>query len=139
VLRAAGSILYSLARPKFASPEIKFEDRFGFVVMPWHLDLNGHVNNAAYFGWANQARLVFLGRAGILRQLLRERSRPILRENVARYHRSLKAFDRFEIRTRLETDGNEDHRLIHEFFRGPDRVAVIESSARLLKSKGPSK
>lgn len=123
---------YMKSRPE---PRPELTDECAFRVWPWHMDLNGHLNNASYFNFANQARLVFLARAGILKYVVRNGYKPVLIENRAEYFKSLKLGERFVIRSRIVSSENERTELVHDFMRGDRCVARVTSVARLLGKK----
>lgn len=116
-------------------PKPELQDDCSFRVWPWHIDLNGHMNNASYFGFANQARLVYLARAGILKYVVKNGFKPVITENRAEYFKSLKLGEKFVIRSRIVASENERTELVHDFMRGEKCVARVTSVAWLLGSK----
>jgi len=70
-------------------------------VMPWHLDLNFHVNNAKYFSYCNQARFVFMLDTKILSFIFRRKFIPVIKKMEVQYLKSLMLFQKFKIITSL--------------------------------------
>jgi acyl-CoA thioesterase FadM len=72
-----------------------------FRVMPGDLDFNAHMNNGRYLSLMDLGRTDLVVRAGLLRAAWLKRWRPVLGGATIRYRRSLRPFQRFELRTRL--------------------------------------
>lgn len=118
-----------LSKPKDPYSFIK---KSSFLVFPWHLDLNMHVNNATYFNFCNQARLEYLAESGILRFLLKRKVNPIIIKNEISYLRSLKLFDSFYIQTKLSCVERKEIIIEHEFYIKERKIAVCKSHAKLI-------
>lgn len=70
-------------------------------VLPWDLDLFGHLTNSRYSLLMDFARVHYLRRAGLLRPALMQRWMiPVSTVNLD-FHRPLRPFDKFEIHTQL--------------------------------------
>jgi acyl-CoA thioesterase FadM len=65
------------------------------------LDVNVHVNNARYLALMDLGRLDLALRGGLFRPAWQGRWRPVLGSTTIRFRRSLRPFQRFELRTRL--------------------------------------
>lgn len=109
-----------------------YEKKSRFRVLPWHLDLNMHVNNATYFNFCNQARLEYLAASGILRFLVKRKINPIIIKNEISYLRSLKLFDSFTIISKLNSVETKEIVIQHEFFARGKKVALCLSHAKLI-------
>ncbi|HEY0705555.1 MAG TPA: acyl-CoA thioesterase [Polyangia bacterium] len=72
-----------------------------FRVMPGDLDFNAHMNNGRYLSLMDLGRTDLVIRAGLLGAAWRRRWRPVLGTATIRFRRSLRPFQRFELRTRL--------------------------------------
>jgi acyl-CoA thioesterase FadM len=72
-----------------------------FRVWPNDLDLNLHMNNGRYLSLMDLGRLDLIFRMGMLRHMIRQRWRPVAASATIRFRRSLKPFQKFQIRTRL--------------------------------------
>jgi acyl-CoA thioesterase FadM len=65
------------------------------------LDFNLHMNNGRYLALMDLGRLDLALRAGVFRPAWQGRWRPVLGSATIRFRRSLRPFQRFELRTRL--------------------------------------
>lgn len=66
-------------------------------VRGYELDSYGHVNNAVYVSYAEQARWEILKKAGLLESFLERDLLLVVTETNIRYMRELKLFDKVEI------------------------------------------
>ncbi|MBL7715802.1 MAG: acyl-CoA thioesterase [Bdellovibrionales bacterium] len=107
-----------------------------FTVMPWHLDLNGHVNNATYLNYCNQARLIHLAGLGLVKPMVQNRIAPVISKTEIQYLRSLKLFDRFTIETQFENHAFESIEISHRFSKKGKAVAIVRSKIKLLSPGG---
>lgn len=72
-----------------------------FRVWPGDLDNNLHLNNGRYLTLMDLGRWDMVIRTGLGKALLRNRWYPVVGSSTIRHKRSLDAFDRFDLRTRL--------------------------------------
>jgi acyl-CoA thioesterase FadM len=87
------------ARPSADNPHAETVTRWR--VMPWDLDLFGHMNNSRYLMLMDFARLDYLARMGLMTTAFRRRwIVPVAMAQVD-FYRPLKPFDRFEIGTQV--------------------------------------
>jgi acyl-CoA thioester hydrolase len=95
------------------------------------LDVNGHVRGAAYLAYADHARWVLLGRAGIdLADLTAQGLGPINLETTVRFHAELRAGVLIAITTRFDwTTGSAKTSRVHQELRRDDGVLVAEVSS----------
>ncbi|NOQ27671.1 MAG: acyl-CoA thioesterase [Bacteroidales bacterium] len=70
---------------------------FKTEVRGYELDSYGHVNNAVYVSYTEQARWEILKEAGILESFLERDLLLVVTETNIRYMRELKLFDKIEI------------------------------------------
>src|SRR3989338_6096401 len=113
--------------------DVKQSSRFSFVVLPWHLDLNLHLNNAYYFKFCNQARFVFLAKYKVFYVLLKERLVPVITKTEIRYFRSLKLADAFHIETSISEIKPQNIIMQQIFYRGSQKIAELESTVKLIR------
>jgi acyl-CoA thioesterase FadM len=73
----------------------------GFRVWPNDLDFNLHMNNGRYLTVMDIGRTDLMIRAGLVGTLWRRRWAPVLGGATIRYRRSLPAFGRYRLHTRL--------------------------------------
>lgn len=71
-------------------------------VRGYELDSYGHVNNAVYISYTEQARWEILKNAGLLESFLQKKLLLVVTETNIRYMRELKLFDEIEIITTIK-------------------------------------
>ncbi len=99
--------------------------RIRLRVWPNDPDFNLHVNNGRYLTLADIARLHWFVRTGVWEAARRQKAIPIVGDALAKFRRDLKAFDVFDIETRML---GWDHRwgfLEHRFVRGGRALGVV--------------
>ncbi|XP_036904533.1 protein THEM6 [Sturnira hondurensis] len=100
LVRLPCAVLYArLLQPRVR--DLLAEQRYAGRVLPSDLDLLLHMNNARYLREADVARTVHLVRCGVLEALRALGGRTVLAASCARYRRSLRLLEPFEVRTRL--------------------------------------
>lgn len=77
------------------------EDTLNLRVWPNDIDFNLHMNNARYLSAMDYGRMHLLARAGMLEHILRARWQPLVGAVWVTYRRSLPAFARFTLTSRL--------------------------------------
>lgn len=96
------------------------------------LDTNGHVRGAAYLAYADHARWVLLGAAGVdLSELSARRLGPVNLETTVRFHAELRPGGRVEVSTGFEygvSAGGKVNR-VRQQLRDQDGVLVAEVSS----------
>ncbi|MBU8893208.1 MAG: acyl-CoA thioesterase [Bacteroidales bacterium] len=75
---------------------------FKTEVRGYELDSYGHVNNAVYLSYTEQARWEILRNAGLLESFTKKNLLLVVTETNIRYMRELKLFDLIEITTNVE-------------------------------------
>ena len=78
-----------------------YEDALALRVWPNDIDFNFHMNNARYLSAMDYGRMHLLARAGLLEPILRSRWQPLVGAVWVTYRRSLPAFARFTLTSRL--------------------------------------
>lgn len=76
--------------------------QFKTEVRGYELDSYGHVNNAVYINYTEQARWKILQQTGLLDSLLTKGLLLVVTETNIRYMRELKLFDKIEIVTSVK-------------------------------------
>ncbi len=66
------------------------------------LDSYGHVNNAVYLNYTEQARWEIFNELGVLERLIASEKKIVVIENQIKYIRQLRLFDEVEIETQME-------------------------------------
>ncbi|KAM4864683.1 protein THEM6 isoform 2-T2 [Thomomys bottae] len=90
----------AVLRARLLQPRVRdllAEQRYGSRVLPSDLDLLLHMNNARYLREADVARAAHLARCGVLEALGQLGARGVLAASCARYRRSLRLFEPFEV------------------------------------------
>ena len=72
-----------------------------FRVMPADLDINLHMNNGRYLQLMDLGRFDYIIRAGLLRQMRRQRWMPLVGAETIRFRRALAPFQKYRLHTRL--------------------------------------
>lgn len=103
-------------------------------VLPGDLDANGHVNNGRYYSLADIGRMDFVLRTGAARVAFKRRAAPIVGDNMAKFRKDLKPFERYEQHTRLLGWDDKWVFVEHRFVRG-GRVAGLVLMRGLFKAK----
>ena len=65
------------------------------------VDINGHMNHGRYMTLMDLGSLDMMVRSGLFKFLLKHKWRPIIASVIIRYKRSLRPFQRYQLRTRL--------------------------------------
>jgi acyl-CoA thioesterase FadM len=101
-------------------------------VLPNDLDLNLHMNNGRYLTVMDLGRIDFLLRAGSLTLFLRKRWQPLVGGTIIRYRFGLRAFQRFEVATRI-VGWDEKWFYFEQRVENPHGVAAIALSKALVR------
>lgn len=94
----------AVLRARLLQPRVRdllAEQLYAGRVLPSDLDLLLHMNNARYLREADVARAAHLTRCGVLGALRDLGAHTVLAASCARYRRSLRLFEPFEVHTRL--------------------------------------
>ncbi len=99
--------------------------RISLRVWPNDLDLNLHVNNGRYLALADIGRIHWFIRTGALAAARRHRAFPVVGDAIAKFRRDLKAFETFEIHTRLLGWDAKWGFLEHQFVREGRVIGIV--------------
>jgi len=94
-------------------------------VWPNDLDFNLHVNNGRYLTLADLGRMHWFWRTGMLGVALRYKAYPVVGDAIAKFRRDLRAFQSFEIHSRLIGWDHKWGFLEHRFVRGGRVIGVV--------------
>ena len=99
-------------------------------VWPRYVDLNRHMNQAAYVEIMELARWAWIVRSGLFGALWRERCNPVVGSQTIRYRRELKPLVAFTVDTRaVEVHRRalrvEQHFLVRERVHAEARVDLV--------------
>jgi len=107
-------------------------------VYPNDLDINGHVNNGVYLTYADLGRVDMMLRSNVLWPIVRKGWHPVVLAETARFYKSLKLFQCFEMTTRV-LGWDEKNFYIEQRFTRDDRLcALVVLNARFLSRRGGS-
>ena len=106
-------------------------------VWPNDLDFNLHVNNGRYLTLADLGRIHWFARTGILRVARRYQALPMVGDAIARFRRDLRAFQTFEIHTRLIGWDEKWGFLEHRFVREGRVIGVVAVRGLFKGPRGP--
>jgi acyl-CoA thioesterase FadM len=111
--------------------------RVSLRAWPSDLDLNFHVNNGRYLALADIGRIHWFVRTGVLGAARRRRAFPVVGDALARFRRDLKAFESFEIHTRLIGWNQKWGFLEHRFVRRDRVIGLIAVRGMFKGPAGP--
>lgn len=108
-----------------------------FRVWPQDIDVFGHMNNGRYLQIMDVARTAWMSRCGALGAMIDNHWGAALGGGSIRFRKSLKAFERYEVTTRLLCWDSRWFYLEHGFVDSQGRcVAVGVSRAAIRSRKG---
>jgi acyl-CoA thioester hydrolase len=91
----------------------------------YEVDFNGHLNNAAYYDWADHVRLEFLRRAGVVPESFMEKKvGPVILEAQARYLRELRIGEHVTVTCEPTYGSGRTFTFLHRFMRGNGVLAT---------------
>ncbi len=100
-------------------------------VRGYELDSYGHVNNAVYVSYTEQARWEILKNAGLLTSFLDRNLLLVVTETNIRYMRELKLFDKIEITTRIKFEAPYLV-FIHDILNLTDNLKAAKAEVKTL-------
>ncbi len=105
--------------------ELLATTRVALRVWPNDLDLNLHVNNGRYLALADIGRIHWFVRTGVLGVARQQGAFPVVGDAIAKFRRDLKAFQAFEIHTRLIGWDRRWGFIEHRFVRNDRVIGVV--------------
>jgi acyl-CoA thioester hydrolase len=95
------------------------------TVRHYETDANGHVSNAVYYEWADQARSEYLLRAGIDREtFLRQGKGPVILEAHMRYLAELRAGEEVQVTCEPEYGEGKTMAVVQRYVHADGRPAA---------------
>lgn len=110
--------------------------RTPFHVLPTDLDVNRHMNNGVYFSVLDLARIDFLQRCGLWRDLQRRGWYPVVAAETITFRRSLTLWQRFEVETRLTGYGQRSVYIEQRVVVDGEVWATAHIRGRFLRKSG---
>ncbi len=92
------TVILAFFRPRLGPLE---ESVVKFRVWPNDLDLNAHMNNGRYLTLMDLGRMDLIVRLGLFGPSLKNKWRPAVASQTILFRRSLKPFQKYELRTRI--------------------------------------
>ncbi|HEY6640738.1 thioesterase family protein [Povalibacter sp.] len=92
---------------------------------PNDLDINLHVNNGRYLALADLGRFDWFIRTGVFQLARRHDAVPVIGDAIAKFRREIKAWQAFEIHTRLVGWDERWAFLEHRFIREGRVIGVV--------------
>jgi len=93
-------------------------------VWPTDMDLNFHLNDGRYVSLSGLGRVDLMLRTGLLRRALKRGWYPVVGSVVIRYRREIRAFEKFELHSRILGWDQKWFYFEHRFEKGGDVAAV---------------
>lgn len=103
-----------------------------FIAAPLDIDLNMHINNGRFLSLADLGRLHFLWSVGTLGGILKNGWMPLVGNVDIEYRKSIKIFQRFEVKTELLYWDEKWFYFQHVFMVGSKVSAVANVKALLI-------
>lgn len=95
-------LLLLLFKPRMKKkPELLATAVLHLRVLPNDLDFNFHMNNGRYLSIMDLGRIELIKQRGLIGHMIKARWTPIVAQAQISYHRPLKPFQVYELRTRL--------------------------------------
>jgi acyl-CoA thioesterase FadM len=111
--------------------------RISLRVWPNDLDLNLHVNNGRYLALADIGRMHWFVLTGALGVARKQKAFPVVGDVLAKFRRDLKAFQSFEIHTRLIGWDRKWGFIEHRFVRRRRVIGVVAIRGVFKGPEGP--
>jgi len=111
--------------------------RIRLRVWPNDLDLNMHVNNGRYLTLADIGRMHWFARAGLMGVARQQKAFPVVGDAIAKFRRELKAFEAFEIHTRMIGWDHKWGFIEHRFIRDNRVLGVVAIRGVFKGPNGP--
>lgn len=106
------------------------------IVWPNDLDLLGHMNNGRYFTITDLVRIEFLSRAGMWKAMRSRGLFPVMGGETIQFRKSLKPFQRYEIRTNALGWDERFFYVEHRFESRGELCALVLVKVRVI---GPNR
>jgi acyl-CoA thioesterase FadM len=111
--------------------------RVSLRVWPNDLDLNFHVNNGRYLALADIGRIHWFVATGVLAVARERKAFPVVGDAIAKFRRDLRAFEAFDIHTRLIGWNHRWGFLEHRFVRDGRVIGVVAVRGIFKTPHGP--
>ena len=106
-----------------------------FTVLPHDCDLNIHLNAGRFLSFMDISRIELLARMRIFRRVIKRGWRPVVGGAVIRYRRSVEAFERFTVQSRVLGWDDKWFYVEHILNRADGSMAAIAYARVTLRRK----
>ena len=130
--RVAILIVKNLLRRRI---QIRGESVIRLRVWPTDMDLNFHLNDGRYVSLSGLGRVDLMHRTGLLRRALKRGWYPVVGSVVIRYRREIRAFEKFELHSRILGWDEKWFYFEHRFEKGGD-VAALAYARGVMRTRG---
>lgn len=107
-----------------------------FRVWPLDMDINIHMNNARYLSMMDLGRIYHMGKAGMLKQVFKNKWMPVVAKIDIRYIRSMGPFEKYTLKTEISDFDDKYFYMKQTFVSGGREVAVANLKGLFLDRKG---
>lgn len=119
-----------------AHASVAYVGKQSFRVLPHDIDAFGHMNNGRFLQIMDVARAGWMTRTGVLGIMVRNRWSATLGGTSVRFRRTLKAFQRYHVTTRLICYDDHWFYLEHAFITRESQTVAVGISRAALRKKG---
>lgn len=104
-----------------------------FIVNPFDLDVNFHMNNGRYLSLMDLGRVDLMIKSGVFWTLIKDGYYPVVVAESIRFKKSLDPFQSFHILTQVDSLDEKDFFISQKFYRGELLVAEGYMKGRFKK------
>ena len=133
-IRLIGAGLSQVGRPK---ADLLAITTVRLRVWPNDLDANLHVNNGRYLALADVGRIHWFLHTGMLAVARRRNALPVVGDAIAKFRRDLRAFQTFELQTRLMGWDQKWAYMEHRFVRAGRVLGIVAIRGVFKGPRGP--
>lgn len=127
-------LLLLLFKPKMKEkPELMETAVLQLRVLPNDLDFNFHMNNGRYLSIMDLGRIELIKQRGLIGHMIKSRWIPIVVQAQISYHRPLKPFQSYELRTRLMC-WDDKYAYFEQLFISKNKTIAVGHIKGLLRS-----
>jgi acyl-CoA thioesterase FadM len=129
--------MFSLLIASLFKPQLPVEKPINSInlrVLPNDIDINLHMNNGRYLTICDLTRVDMFIRTGLAKTMINEKWIPVISEHTMQYKKSLKLFEKYEIKMEVTGWDEKSFHMLHTFIV-KDRVVAKGTSLGVVLSK----
>ncbi|MAI07838.1 MAG: thioesterase [Magnetococcales bacterium] len=107
-----------------------------FRVWPLDMDINIHMNNARYLSMMDLGRIHHMGKAGMLKQVFKNKWMPVVAKIDIRYIRPIGPFQKYTLKTEITNFDEKYFHMKQTFICKGHEVAVAHLKGLFLDKHG---